>query len=64
MKRAVKYFCHICVKQVEPIRLWRAHYECPLCHTDMTLSMVYQLDLITEPNFSKLNKKDDRMQIK
>jgi DNA-directed RNA polymerase subunit RPC12/RpoP len=60
MKTQVKYFCHMCSKQVEPIRLGRAHYECPLCSTDMTLSMIYQLDLMNEPNFNSKNKIDER----
>jgi len=43
-----KRYCHLCVKLVEPIRIGRAHYECPLCKTDMTLDIVYQAELIEE----------------
>jgi hypothetical protein len=60
MKKPVKYFCHLCVKVVEPIRIGRAHYECPLCHTDMTLDMVYQQELRDEDNFNSKNKLDER----
>ena len=51
-----KYYCHLCVKVVEPIRIGRAHYECPLCHTNMTVDILYQMELRDEDNFSKLNK--------
>jgi len=41
MDKQSKYYCHLCVKLVEPIRKGRASYWCPLCDTDMTIDMVY-----------------------
>jgi ribosomal protein L37AE/L43A len=58
--KPVKYFCHWCKSLVEPIRIGRAHYDCPKCKTDMTIDILYQSELQSESNFSKLIDKCEK----